>query len=241
MTAKARRLGPAEVHLVGGVLGLVSEGDRVADMVREARPDVVAVGVSPGELDALLRIAAGEVEEDMEVPVSFADEAYAHHLSRYGRVELPPPVYLAAVRAAVELEVPVEALDMEEDAYTDAFTDHVGAIDLMRKGRRERILAKRGVEADTPAAFADAWERQLLRIGGLADLEAAREAHMADRLRALCEGADGTGPGRVLAVVASVREAGIVERLWPGEAAELRGRGEGPGEGGGLLEGLLGR
>lgn len=215
-----RSVGRAEVVLLGTVLGLVSEGDRAEAAVRGLAPDVVAVGVSPGELDALLSIARGEVGDDVEIPVSSVDTAYARALSRFGRVELPPPSYLAAVRAARRADLALEALDLEEEAYTTAFTEHVGAFDLIRKGRREKRLAKRGVEADDPTSLAQAWEDAFLRIGGLRDLEAHREAHMADRLREL-----GDRGGRVLAVVASVREAGIAERLWPDQAGEPRGGG----------------
>lgn len=205
-----RTLEGADLTLIGAVVGLVEEADRVEAVLRELDPDRLAIGISPGELEGLEAIALGEVEEEIEIDVAEIDEAYAQHLSRFGRVELPPPAYTRAVEVALEEQVPVEALDLAEEPFTETFTDNVGAIDLIRRGRRERRLAKHGVEADDAVEFARKWDEKLLKIGGLRKVEQIREAHMAKRLRTVCE-----APERVLAVVDSVRRPGIARRLWP--------------------------
>lgn len=205
-----RELERARVCLVGTVVGLVSEADRLEDLFEEVAPDRVALGISPGELGGLEMIVQGEIDEEVEIPTSDIDEAYAHHLTRYGPVRLPPPGYLRLLEACLEDDVPVEPLDLDEEAFTDAYTDNVGAIDLIRKGRRERKMAKRGIEATSAREFARKWDESLLKVGGLRDLESLREDHMADRLEAVC-----SEPGSVLAVVESVRVGGVRSRLWP--------------------------
>lgn len=215
MEVRFRDLDEAKVALLGTVTGLVREADRVREAVRELAPERIAVGISPGELATLQRLAADDVEADVEVPISDADEAYAQHLSRFGKVRLPPPSYQRAVELAGDRDLPITALDLDEDAYTDAYTDHVGAIDLIRKGRRERKLAKRGVEAETAVEFARAWDATLLKIGGLREVEELREAHMAEQVRRLCREAT-----RILVVVDAARLDGIEALLWPEDAKE---------------------
>lgn len=211
MEPSPRRLEQADLTLIGAVVGLVDEADRIEETVDAVDPDRLAVGVAPEELAALEAIERDEIEteEDVEVPLAGIDEAYAQHLSRFGRVELPPPAYVRVVAIGLEWGIPLEAIDMPEEAFTETFTSNVGAIDLIRRGRRERRLAKHGVEADDAGEFARKWDETLLEVGGLRKVEEIREAHMADRLRAVCETED-----RVLAVVDAVRRRGIARRIW---------------------------
>lgn len=210
MEEATRKLGRADLTLLGAVTGLVAEAERIGSAIRDRDPDRLALGVAPEELEALEAIARDEIDEEIEIDVAGIDEAYAQHLSRFGRVELPPPAYVRAVEVALEEKIPVEALDLAEEPFTETFTDNVGAIDLIRRGRRERKLAKHGVEADDASEFARKWDDRLLEIGGLRRVEEIREAHMAERLRAVCETS-----GSVLAVVGTVRRPGIARRLWP--------------------------
>lgn len=205
-----RKLEHADLTLLGAVTGLVSEAERIESAILDRGPDRLGLGIAPEELKALKAIALDEIDEEIELDVAAVDEAYAQHLSRFGRVELPPPAFVRAVEVALEEEIPTEALDLPEESFTETFTDNVGAIDLIRRGRRERKLAKHGVEADDATEFARKWDEKLLEIGGLRKVEKMREAHMADRLRAVCEAS-----GSVLAVVDTVRRPGIARRLWP--------------------------
>lgn len=203
-----RDVGRASLRLVGIVVGLVEEADRIETLVEGSAPDRLALGISPGELATLEAMVAGEVEEEVAPSTSDVDEAYARHLSRFGAVRLPPPAYVRAVEIAAEQDLPVRPLDLDEEAFTETYTDHVGVLDLIRKSRRERRLAKHGVEADDAAEFADRWEARLLEIKGLRRVEEAREGHMARRLEAVC-----STPGRVLAIVDRVRRPGVARRL----------------------------
>ncbi len=209
------RVRGSEVHVLGSVFGLVEEAPRVEAAIRELAPDAVGLGVSPGDLQGLrdyLQGKAGGPEAGAEAPeVEFGEDPYSDGLAKYGEVRLPPPQLVAAVETAGEVDVPVEALDVDEETYTDTFTEHVSTWQLFWHTRRERKLEKRPPEVDTAWEYAATWDESKLRSKGLARVEALREEHMAEALTRLA----GSHPV-VLAVVEAPRAAGVAERLGKG-------------------------
>lgn len=210
-----------EVHVLATVHGLVSEAARVEEAFRRVAPRAVALGLGAEGVAGLRHHLARKAEPvapverpddpyDYDAAELLADSeiAYGIALQKFGKVLLPPPDLLAAVRLAIESEVPVLGVDFSEEQYGEAFSKSVSAWALLRYSRRSRAIERRPPVAATPREFALAWDAHLTRIRGYAALERAREARMAAGARALA-----AEHGVVLLVVDPPREAGVAEAL----------------------------
>ena len=111
------RVGEATVSLFAAVRGLPSDGAKVAAAIGDWHPDVVALSVSPEELETLRTYGGGNLEPD-----TTEDEVYVAGLSAWEEPVMPPPCFTRAAREASERHVRLEAVDMAEEAYTDAYT-----------------------------------------------------------------------------------------------------------------------
>ena len=110
------------LHMLASVKGLVTEGDTVREAFAAAEPAAVALGVSPGEVEGL-REWDGEPYD-----LSGWDELYGLALALLvddDGVRLPPPAFRVAVEAADAAGVPVEGLDLDEEAFTTTYTEQV--------------------------------------------------------------------------------------------------------------------
>ncbi len=197
------RIGEATVSVLPVVRGLPSEGDRVVTQIESWRPDVVAVNVSPEDLETLRAYRGGRLEPD-----TAEDEAYVAGLSVWEEPILPPPCYARAVRYADAHKVRLEAVDMDEVAYTDAYTACVSTVELILQGRLEKRLLKKQFRVRTPQDFALAWDAEVNRSAGFARLQRERERFTGSRLRELAQ-----GPVKVLAVVEVERAKGVLAAL----------------------------
>jgi hypothetical protein len=227
--------GGRDVLLLGTVKGLVAEAAEVRAQFERFQPSAVALAVGPRELEEIAQAlvekkgaqAAGRrlgptgltdelIERDEDAGdvgdfglfVSSSDMMFVRRLSKFGDVELPPPSYQEAVRAAGEKGVPAAAVDLDDEAYTDAFIANVSALALFRQARQLRKLAKRKLRAQDPVAFALEWDARATRIAGYRRVEEAREGKIAAGIGSLCEAA-----GRVLALVEVERMAGVAAEL----------------------------
>lgn len=196
-------LGTGVVHLLGTVSGLVSEAPRVTAFLDAVRPHVVALGVSPDEVEAL-RHFRPDPEADDGVEDAEYDPGYAQALLQYGEISLPPPDLLAAVEWAELAGARLEGLDMAQAAYDAAFARHVGTWDFLRYGSRTRRLGRRPPQAATAREFITTWDRELRKLRGISVVETLRERHMAESLARLA-----SGGAVVAAIVAASREEGI--------------------------------
>lgn len=201
--AEEVRVGGAHVLVVDTVLGLESEEQVVADALAAFEPDAVALGVSPEELEGL-----GDYLEASGEPPQPEPDRYAEGLMEFGATSLPPPSLLAAVTAARDRGLPLEALDLPEEAYTEAFTDLVSTWQLFWNTRREKKLARNPPDVESAREYALVWDAKRQKASGLARLADRREAHMADRIRDVAARFD-----RVAAVVETPRAVGVLEEL----------------------------
>lgn len=197
------RLGHASIVPIAVVRGLPSEGPAVVRAIGSASPDVVALSISPEELEALRHYDGGPVEPD-----NFEEEIYMAGLSAWETPIKPPPCFTEALRAAEARGLRAEPLDMDEDAYTDAYTTHVGAMELILQGRARSRLARKKFRASTPQHFVLEWDAEVNRSAGFARLQREREAHMAARLREIA-----LTWRRVLAVIEVERIKGVLVAL----------------------------
>ncbi len=197
------RLGDATVSIFPAVRGLPSDGDRVGRAIEGTKPDVVALSVSPEELETLRTYRGGNIEPD-----TTEDEVYVAGLSVWEEPVMPPPCFTRAVQVATARSVRLAALDMDEETYADAYTAYVSTMELLLQGRLEkRLLAKR-FHVATPQEFAVAWDAEINRTVGFARLQKEREKFIALRLRQLAN-----GRSVVLAVIEVERAKGVLAEL----------------------------
>jgi hypothetical protein len=197
------RLGEATVGLLPVVRGLPSDGGKVVRVLGTWHPGIVGLTVSPEELETLRTYQGGNLEPD-----TTEDEVYVAGLSAWEEPEMPPPCFVQAVREASAQHLRLEALDMDEETYADAYTTSVSTMELILQGRLENRLLKKRFNVSTPEEFAVAWDAEINRTVGFARLQKEREKFIAGRLRDLAQ-----GPARILAVVEVERAKGVLAGL----------------------------
>ena len=197
------RLGDASVRILPVVRGLPSETSTVASAIESMTPRVVALSIGPEELETLRAYDGPALE-----PENFEEEIYVAGLSAWETPIKPPPCFTEAVRAADKGGIRLEALDLDEEAYTQAYVECVSTLELIFQGRMERKLAKKRFQAATPREFVLQWDAEVNRPPGFKKLQARREAHMASRLREIAERG-----GTVLAVIETERVEGVLAEL----------------------------
>ncbi len=197
------RLGEAKVSVLPVVRGLPSDGERAVKTIASLRPDVVALSVSPEEVETLRTYHGGNIEPD-----TTEDEVYVAGLSTWEEPQMPPPCFLKAVREAGARKIRLEGVDMNEEAYADAYTTYVSTMELILQGRLENRLLKKRFNVATPQEFAIAWDAEINRTVGFARLQREREKFIALQLRELAQ-----GTVTVLAVVEVERVKGVLAAL----------------------------
>ncbi len=198
----------AQVRLLGAVKGLVSEGPRVVEAIETLRPDVIALTISPEELTAL-RAFQGEGAE----PANYEEEVYMEGLGRFGDVEKPPPCFVAALEAGEREGIPVVAVDMDDETYTDAYVSRVSTLEIIGASFREKRLRRRRFAAETPEAFALEFDEVVNRPDGFRKLQEDREAHVGHAIERLAR-----DHGSLLVVIDYERTDGVQSRLERAEA-----------------------
>ncbi len=197
------RLGDSSVVLLPVVRGLPRDGRSTREAIGATKPAVIAVSIAPEELAALRKYDGNPV-----APANVEEEVYVAGLSAWEEPIKPPPCFTEAVKVADARKIPVEGVDLDEEAYTDAYTECVSTVELLLQGRMETRLGRKKFRANTPEEFVLEWDAEVNRTAGFAQLQRRREAHMASRLREIAA----TAP-RVLAVVEVERVKGVLAAL----------------------------
>jgi len=196
-------LGEASVSILPCVRGLPSETRAVARAIESSHPEVVALSLAPEEIEALRSYAGGPAGAE-----SVEEEVYMAGLSAWEEPIRPAPCFTEAVRIADARGLRLEALDMDEETFTDAYTAFVSTMELLLQGRAEKRLARKKFHARSPEEFVLEWDAEVNRMVGFARLQREREAFMAKRLRQIAANAH-----RVLAVIEVERAKGVLAAL----------------------------
>lgn len=201
-----RQVDGCRLHLVGTIAGFVPDGDAVRAALTAEDADVVALGIPPEDLEGLHAL---QEDPDIELPgPDPQSERLFEHLGRFGGTRVPSPDLQAAFDWARANDVPLEALDLDDEAHSHLYIRTVGFRHAVRSGFILKKILKEEFPQDDPHDLARAWDAYQNRLKPLKAVEAAREAHMAKRLRAVC-----VGHQRVLAVLPVARFDGVLERL----------------------------
>lgn len=197
-----------DVLLLGTIAGFVPDAERVRQAYDAFRPAVVALGVPPEDLPALDALAAAPADARPELPaLDDTSERLLGLVAPFGGTRIPSPDLEAAHAAARADQVPVVALDLDDEAHAAVYTRHVRFLHVIQSNAIKSRLLKRGVAGADAYEVAANWDAVWTKPKGLARVEADREAHMAHRI------GEEAAKGTVLAVVPSVRLAGIVAAL----------------------------
>lgn len=129
---------------------------------------------------------------------------YVAGLEAWGDVRKPPPCYVEAVRIARARDLPLRALDFNDEDYTDRFVRYVTTWDLILHSRLEKKAGRHRFRATTPEEFVVEFDALVNDPQGYVELARARERHIAGRLAKLL------GKHRsLLAVIEYERVAGV--------------------------------
>lgn len=194
-----------DVLLLGTIAGFVPDGERVRQAYDAFRPATVALGVPPEDIAGLDALAGAEkpelpgLDDTMEKLFSL--------LEPFGGTRVPSPDLEAAHAAARGDNVPIEALDLDDAGHAEVFTKRVRFWHVVQSNSVKARLLKRGVAGVDAYEVAANWDAAWTAPAGLRRVEAAREEHMAARLR------EHAARGTVLAVVPAPRLPGIVRAL----------------------------
>ncbi len=192
------------IHIIGVIHGLESEGERVRNAFEEFMPDCIALGIPKEDIATIKKF----VKEGMEFGMSPEQECFFEHLSRYGKVAIPPSDLLVSYELSTDENMPLEALDIDDENYADIFTKKVSLISFIRNSRRNKKLSNKEFDASTAEKFIEEWERRYNSMKSFKAIEKAREKNIASRLFSLAD-----RYGRVLAVISYQRFDGVVDGL----------------------------
>ncbi len=194
-----------EVLLAGAVRGLVSEGERISQLVSTSSPEVVGLSISKEALIAMEEyVNAGKDDARLD---NLEEAVYVRELSKFGELKKPPPCFVEAWKTAIENNIVVKPLDMNDDQYTTAYCRNVSTVELLTLGRRDRKIYRYDYQATTPEEFVLEWDKIMTKSKGFRQLEKEREEFMTHEIAKLSK------ESSVLAVVELERLAGIKEQL----------------------------
>jgi hypothetical protein len=178
----------SDVLLIAPVRGLAAEVAPTLAQLESYAPEVVGVGLSTDELQALNQYFVLS-EGDPVVPLTSVETSEVRGLARFGEVRVPNPVFVEILRWAGGRSVPVEALDPSDDRTASLFTQHIGYVELVRRTVKERGAARRPPTPATADEYALEWDREVAGGAGSRRFASARDRH-------LVRGAQRVGAGR---------------------------------------------
>ena len=189
----------------GTVKGLISEREKLAKVIEETKPEIMAISISEEELEGLRQY----VEKPYEIDLSDYETIYAMKLKEFGEVAIPPPSYLEAFARAQILEIPLIALDMDDEQYADIYTDKVSIFDLIKHSLRKKRLMKKKFKTTNPEDFAIAWDNEMTKIYGYNEIEKEREKYMVKKLKK----ASSKESKKMLVVMDIERMDGVISKI----------------------------
>jgi hypothetical protein len=169
-----------DVTIIGTVRGLVSESGMISDLLEtQGKPDAILIGISPEELEGLLKY----LESPFEMDLSDYELLYGLKLKEFGKVKMPIPSYVTIIEFSKAKNLDLIAIDLDEKMYNEQFTEHVTLFDLLRYSYRKGHLWNKHYDFSSPENFAISWDREVIKLKGYKKLELLREQHFADKIK----------------------------------------------------------
>lgn len=198
-------LGSSRIYIPDIIIGLAVEADRVSSVFYKIKPEIVAIQTSEEELKGLKKVVEGE---DFDYFLSNYEEIYARKLASFGEVKIPPPCYEAALNLCIENEIPIEAIDMDDMLYADAFCENISGLDMYRHSFRVERLKRKQFRAKTAKDFVMEWDAEINKLKGFRNLEDKREQYMAREIMRLAKENQ-----RILCILDIQRANGVLNKI----------------------------
>ena len=180
MNPQTVTIGDTQIRFLSTVKGLVSEAEIVESEIESFKPDLVALSIGPEEIK-------GTREWDGQpYDMSGWDEIYGLSLRKVvgeTGVRLPPPSFSKAIEVSDSKNLEVIGIDMDEESFTESYTSNVSTLQLYKRGRLEKKMAKRGIEGDTAQDIVVNMENSIREIAGFAKLEDDRVRAMTNNIK----------------------------------------------------------
>ncbi len=167
---KTFSIGEASVTLFGGIKGLISEGEELRKSLLAIRPDMIMVTISQEQVEGLSKF----MKDPFEMVLSDYEIIYGAHLSVYGEVMTPPPIYTEPIKYSEENDIQLIGIDMNEEEFSKIYQSNMGTFSLVRHSLRKRRLIKKEFGDRTPEEFVKLWEERVNRLGPLRKIDDAR-------------------------------------------------------------------
>ncbi|MEM0140259.1 MAG: hypothetical protein QXZ44_06595 [Ferroplasma sp.] len=166
-----------DVYVFGGIKGLVRDGNELKKELMETRPEIILITISPEQVEGMKDF----IKDPFEIDMSDYEIIYGINLSQYGEVMTPSPVYIEATKYAMENEVEMFGLDMDEDTYQNVYSRKVKTFDLLRHSLRKKKISRLKFNSETAEEFVEKWN-DTVDIKSFKKVNAERIATMESQL-----------------------------------------------------------
>ncbi len=174
----------SKLHILPIIHGLVGEEKKVEKAFEKFKPDCIAIGVSPEDIEILRNIK--KIKAD-EIEMSLQHQYYLMHLSKYGKISLPPPDLKTAHEIADKHKIPLKAIDIDDSEYADLLVENVSIFSLIRYSRKIKKLGRKQFKAKDAEEFVYEWEKEISSIKSFKKIEEIREERMVENIVRLCK------------------------------------------------------
>ena len=199
-------IGGKEVLFFGTIKGLVSEREKLKELFKDFKAQVMLLGISPEEFSGLEKY----LKEPFEIDPDDYEVIYALKLEKYGEVGLPVPTYLEAFAIAKNNGVKIIPIDMPDKEYSDLFVNIIDFFHIMHFNFRKRKVWRKNFEADTPEEFIMLWDKEVNKIPQYRKIENEREKYMGRKIKELLEERN---EERIMVIIELERLYGVLDIL----------------------------
>ncbi|BAB59435.1 TVG0303941 [Thermoplasma volcanium GSS1] len=168
-----------KITLFGGIKGLVRDGEELKRDLYEVRPEIIYIVLTQEQIDGLNNF----LKDPFELSLSDYEIIYGLHLSAYGEVMTPPPIYIEAIKYANETGTTLVPLDVPEKEYSDYYSKNVGFLDLLRNSLRKKRIMKMEFGDKTPEDFVEKWDAVMHKVKGIERVDTFRFNYVRDNLK----------------------------------------------------------
>lgn len=166
------------IWFFGGIKGLVRDGNILKEELEKAQPKLILISISPEEVSGLREF----LKDPFEMNLSDYEIMYGVHLSLYGEVMTPSPIYVETLQYADRNGIEIQGLDMNEEEYQELYTGKMKTFDVVRHSARKRRLLKKEFKDETAEGFVDSWTKMINKVKGLRLIDEERLKHIEDNL-----------------------------------------------------------
>lgn len=174
-------IGDSKIHILPVIKGLVSESEKVKENIDNHECIAIALGLE--EIEILKTMDSQEWDYDP----SNLDSVYAHHLKKFGEVNIPVPAFKTAVDVCKEKGVEPFPLDMCDEEFTKMYCECVGTMELLKEKRVLKKSMKMKFNEESPEKFVLEWDSLINTLKGQYAVSLRREEYIAKQLKDLAD------------------------------------------------------